>query len=421
MKFSFLKSKIVHNISKLAFGNIIGELIGILSIPVITRIYSPSEIGIFMFFFSVSDILANFVIGKYDSAIVISNNKKEAINIIQASFILTFINSMLLGLVFIIFGNYFMNFLGLDNLTLNNLIIIPFLIISLNLYKIADHWNNYNRNYLIMARAKVLQKAIAAILQIIFSFFGFLGLVFGRFISQIISSIYMFIIGNKSLKINGFKSINYRKNLMILKKYSDFPKFYLPSTISNRISYNLPNITFSKLFTTEINGLYSLSYRLIASPMGIIMSSIGQIFYKEASLIYSSNKKNLYPFLKSFYKNIFIIGIIPFTILFFIAPDLFAFLLGKEWLQSGKFIQILIPWLFLVFLNSPLTSVLIILKKQKQLFIYEFLSMFSRVFIVIFSAFYYDDPIYTVGAYSSIGFLCSFCLFVYIIKSTKNC
>ena len=180
----------------------------------------------------------------------------------------------------------------------------------------------------------------------------------------------------------------------------------------------MPNITFSKLFNTEITGLYSLSYRLLASPMGIIMSAIGQVFYKEASVIHTKNTKKLFKFLKNFYLNTFLIGIIPFAILFFISPYLFPIILGDEWKMSGIYIQLLIPWLFLVFLNSPVTSILIILKKQKELFYYEFTSMITRV-IVVLSALFLKNSLYTVGLYSFTGFLFSLFLLVYIIKRLK--
>tara|TARA_A100000164_G_C21648453_1_gene649163 strand:- start:197 stop:661 length:465 start_codon:yes stop_codon:yes gene_type:complete len=151
------------------------------------------------------------------------------------------------------------------------------------------------------------------------------------------------------------------------------------------------------------------------------MSAIGQVFYKEASVIHTKNTKKLYSFLKNFYLNTFLIGIIPFAILFFISPYLFPIILGDEWKMSGIYIQLLIPWLFLVFLNSPVTSILIILKKQKELFYYEFTSMITRVIVVVLSALFLKNSLYTVGFYSLAGFLFSLFLLIYIIKTTQNC
>ena len=114
IKSSFLKSKLFQNISKLTLGNGFGELLVILSVPVISRIYTPKEIGIFMFFFSISDILSNIVIGKYESAIIISKNKKEAINIVISTISLTLVNSVILSLFFLFFGKYFINYFGFN-------------------------------------------------------------------------------------------------------------------------------------------------------------------------------------------------------------------------------------------------------------------------------------------------------------------
>ena len=58
-----------------------------------------------------------------------------------------------------------------------------------------------------------------------------------------------------------------------------------------------------------------------------------------------------------------------FTLIFFFGGDLFAFVFGEEWYQSGKLSEIMAPWLMLNFVLSPLSTIPLVLNKQGTFFL----------------------------------------------------
>ena len=66
------------------------------------------------------------------------------------------------------------------------------------------------------------------------------------------------------------------------------------------------------------------------------------------------------------YKRLLILGAPFFLILFLISPQLFTFVFGDKWLEAGQIAQILVPWLFLNFLVTPVSCLPLIVNKQKQ-------------------------------------------------------
>ena len=60
------------------------------------------------------------------------------------------------------------------------------------------------------------------------------------------------------------------------------------------------------------------------------------------------------------------IGIIPFTVLFMATPQLFEFVFGTQWREAGNIAQVLLPWIFLNFLVSPVSTITIVVHKQKE-------------------------------------------------------
>jgi len=70
-------------------------------------------------------------------------------------------------------------------------------------------------------------------------------------------------------------------------RYSEFPKFQMPSNLLNSISQNIPLFMLSLLFSPAVAGIYSLTYRAMQTPTLLISSATRSVFYQKASKIYS--------------------------------------------------------------------------------------------------------------------------------------
>ena len=98
--------------------------------------------------------------------------------------------------------------------------------------------------------------------------------------------------------------------------------------------------------------------------------------------------------------KLFLLAILPTLILLFFGSTIFKFIFGNNWVQSGRFIQIMaIPYLFR-FIMNPVSQTLLILEKQNIQFYWDL----SRV-ILIGLIFYFCkrngvDIYVAVGMYS---------------------
>ena len=63
------------------------------------------------------------------------------------------------------------------------------------------------------------------------------------------------------------------------------------------------------------------------------------------------------------------LSILPFTIIFFFGGDIFAFIFGNDWYESGKLSEIMAPWLMLNFIVSPLSTIPLVFNKQQSFFL----------------------------------------------------
>ena len=77
------------------------------------------------------------------------------------------------------------------------------------------------------------------------------------------------------------------------------------------------------------------------------------------------------------------LGLLPFALLTLIAPDAFKLVFGNQWVTAGIYIRWLALWIFLVFVSSPLSSIYMVLGKQRLGFFVNLLMLASRVLALI--------------------------------------
>ncbi|MDA3953964.1 MAG: oligosaccharide flippase family protein, partial [Bacteroidales bacterium] len=186
-------------------------------------------------------------------------------------------------------------------------------------------------------------------------------------------------------------------------------------TVPNTLSNHLPIFLLTSFYNLEMVAFYGLANRIVATPMSLISQSVGEVLYNEATKRYN-NGQSIRSLVLSTYKKLAKLAVIPSIILLITAPYLVSFLFGIEWKLAGTFTQILIPWLFIGFLNLPTSFIITILNKQKQLLIYNILLLIFR-FLALYIGFkFFESVTYSIFLFALTGVIFNIFLLFYIIK-----
>lgn len=76
-------SPFAQNVSVLASGSIVAQVISVLISPVLSRIYSPEDYGLLAVFLSVLNMFAVVLCFRYELAIVLPKDESDAINLVK--------------------------------------------------------------------------------------------------------------------------------------------------------------------------------------------------------------------------------------------------------------------------------------------------------------------------------------------------
>lgn len=374
-----LKSDFTKNVLTLMTGTTIAQAIPIAISPILTRIYTPEEYGVFALYTSIATIAAMAATGKYEMAIVLPKKDEDAINIFVLSTLISFFISLISFIIVYIFNEQITNFLGNKKVSLL-LYLIPISVLLTGIYQSIRYWNNRKKYFKNLAINSVVQSGTGSSLNLGFGFFGFssIGLVLGGILSQLVG---VFFLGKLTWKMNSqiFSAKNNIKMLALLKKHKKLPMLTLPNALIDTFRMSGINILIAKYFTLESLGQYSIAWRMVVTPAGIIGNSLSQVFFQKLA---TAKKYELYSLTSKFITKAAIIALPIYLVVYFFAVNIFTFVFGENWELAGHIASILSPWLFLNFISSPISTIYIILNKQEVMFTISIFYMLTPLAII---------------------------------------
>jgi O-antigen/teichoic acid export membrane protein len=394
-----VKSEFYRNIAGLFTGIFAARLIPALFALVIARLYAPSEFGIFLLFLSFASLLSILSTASYERAILLAGDLQQKQHIFRFSMKINLIvNGLVMaGLVIFLVSSHHTSLqdsamyllIPVFSLFFGGLQLIRNILISNKLFKK-------------LSILELIRALITGILQTLFFIIPDTGLFLGITIAQIITfSVYFFRLPETS----GFQSLRFNPDETgLARRYINFPKYSVPSELLNYLSSQLPVFMIKPFFGGTLLGLYSFSHRYLSIPVQLTSISIGSVYVQKAQSLKKSPDA-LGDLTFDLFKKQFLTAIIPFTILALWGREIFGLVFGPDWEFSGTLGQMVAPWLFAVFIGSPLANILIIMEKQNISLIFNVLMLIFRAAALITGGIILRDITLTIALYSLTGFL----------------
>ena len=229
------KGEFSKNVLTLLTGTTISQALPISVSPILTRLYSPEDFGVFALFLAICAIFSSIATGRYELAIVLPEKDETAINIAALGFIISTSLATLLLILIVIFNNAIIEFVGND-LIRPWLYFIPIVVFFVGIYNILVLYNTRRKNYKDISFSTVVKSVILVSAQLIFGFFfqGAIGLISGQILSNISANFKLLknILREKSL----IASISLEKIYNAGIRYIKFPKYSMWAILANSLS-----------------------------------------------------------------------------------------------------------------------------------------------------------------------------------------
>ena len=373
-----IKSEFAKNDFTLTLGTSIAQAYPMLFYPILGRIFEPAEFGFLATLTSITSILTVIATGKYESSILITDSKKDAVNIVGLVLLLSFSFLLISFLVLQIFSYKLSVWFNEPNLK-KWLFICPLSAFSIIIFNCYNEWCVRNKYFLSLSWNKIINSAATTFSKL---FFGLVkvsskGLIIGDLIGRIISAVGCIFRALRTDKAE-FYQFSFKQMGILAKRYLKFPKYLLPDQLLDTLNSQLPTLTIAYFFRSTEVGYYAMAGSLLSVPVSIIANAMRDVFRQRANEEWMSNGncKNIY---NKTVKVMFFIIVPTSTILIIILPDLFSLLLGENWRIAGIYARILISNEAILFIFQVVGAVFIIANKMKMSFIWQFFSIMLTV------------------------------------------
>jgi O-antigen/teichoic acid export membrane protein len=384
------KSEFSRNVLTLMTGTTIAQAIPIAISPILTRIYTPEDFGMFALYMSVASILSVVATGRYELAIMLPKKDEDAVNIVALSILISFFVSFMALLIVFIFNAQITNLLGNPEIS-SWLYFIPITVLLTGIYQSFNYWSNRKKQYKRLAMSRVIQSGTTATtnLGIGFGGVGGSGLILGGVFGQgVATAILGRLVIQKDIKV--FQKVKRLKMFALARRYVKFPKFDIPSSLIYAVYSNMAIIFFTKFFEASVSGFYFFANRILRTPFSFFISAFSDVFYQKLSK--TKDYKEIANEINQFSLKIFKITFLPFLFIVYSSYFYVEPIFGEKWRELYLYIDIFALPIYIGLLLAPYGHVLKIINRQE---ISMYLHLFRLTILGVFfiSYFYIDYPL----------------------------
>ena len=395
--FNIRENALIKNTLKLSASNVALMFLPLLVTPILSRLYTPEEYGVWGVFSGVLFILNSFIFLSYENTIVKSNNDREIPNLLFLCIVISLIISLLSSITFsvgkLLEISFFLNY--------PNVLYLFFALISSACFTLTICLSNRYKNYGAMSIANTtngLSQAIIRILWGVYPLVG-LGLIIGNILAHVIACVLLIFLIRPIIREISWSSLSYvniKKTALLYKKFPlyDAPARFLEFTVGNIVI-----IILSFFYGDNELGCFSMVMQFILLPIAIIGSAMGNVYYRELSensdvpdIIKESTRKanrmSLY------------LSILPIMFLALGGDKLLVLFLGAKWMAAGRMALCLAIYSVPVIISEPLLPIFRVLDKQEVRFQFNILNLVVSVGALVVSSVLFDNIYISLFFYS---------------------
>ena len=350
------QSSVTLHVAKLLSGKLAIQGLGLITVPIMSRIYAPSHFGVLQIFDSFVKVALVLSCLCYDLAIPLSKNDDDTLHTLILSALTACVMSVL-TLGGVAFGRtYLADWFHVPELRLF-LWFLPLFVLLGGLRNCLNNWAARELCFGTIVSADLTQSSLEKSSNI------FWGMTFGPssyalFVGRIIGAasgiftLFALLLRPLSPRLAAFH-LRWSSLKEIAIRYKKFPIYSSASLLITTSSLQLPSWLLSASFSSSIVGHYAFGMRMIELPMKMVRLAMSQVLYPIMAQEYEKSG-SLSAMADMFFLRLLQLSIFPTMAVVFLGPEIFRTVFGDKWSESGIYAQFIVIWACAAFLHIPL-------------------------------------------------------------------
>lgn len=361
----FLRSEFVRSVVILAGGTAIGQIMLIVSSPLLTRMYRPADFGVLAVFVSLLSFLLGIASWRYQMAIPLADSQEGVVSLLILCLGILVLMTGLMGLVLVLFGSHIVRWTNAPDLG-HYLWLLPISFLGAGGFQILTSWAIRNGEFAALARTRIGQSVGQVGSQLVIGLLttGAIGLLLGDAVGRATGTTGLARQAWRQLREHA-PAVGVREIAHIANRYRRFPLISAGSGLITSAGFQLPLLLVASFYGPAVVGWFALCQRLISMSFVLVASSVGTVYLGEAARVAQIHPDRLMHLFWATVSRSFLIAIGIATMISIAAPFTFGTIFGEQWTDAGRYAQVLAVAACFQFVNRAIGSTGTILERQE--------------------------------------------------------
>ena len=311
-------------------------MINLLATPVVTKLYTPQQFGLFTLFTAVATLFMPLSTGRYELAAILPEEDEEAFDVVRLAGLWCVAFSLTIGVLALLFGGPLSSRFGHPELAALLPFLAPFLL-GTGFFVTLTFWFNRLENYRLLASSKVVQVLTTAFCWVGLGALGYtsIGLALGAVVGWVSGALWL-----EWGLVRTPRRQRRARLAAVARKFWSFPLYAMPAGTLKTFADNVVFFALGAFYAAADVGQFGLSYRALSAPLLVASQVFGQLVNRE--LARQADRPRYY--LRQLFLALGFMTLLVSPIVLF-GPPLFQLIFGAEWGKAGELARWLCIWM----------------------------------------------------------------------------
>lgn len=370
------RGRFTRRLAWLSGGTLFGQLILLITMPLLTRLFTPEDFGLFGVLSALNGIFGLIMAGRYEFAIPLAAKDDEAAALVVLAGLFTLFLTLLSLLLVWALGDALAQLTGLPALV-PLLWLVPPILLATGLGHPLEYWSIRRETLRLNGLSRVVQFGGQAASQAVLGVAGAgpFGLTLGYGLGYL-GRLIFFLVTLPATDRATFAATRPSQIFQLAWAFRRYPTYSAGSSLLKSTTQFLPTILFAILYGPAVAGVFAVAQQILRVPVRFLSNSASQVFLAEAAQRPAAEVKRL--FVRTV-PRFLLLGLVGMTPILLAGPALFALVLGEPWRLAGAFAQALVAAQLARFITIPVSQVFNVFGRQDLDFKTSLLNGFAFV------------------------------------------
>jgi len=360
------RSPVLVDAGTLLSGTVLAQVVVLVTTPLVSRLYSPSETGLFAAFMTLPQTIAVVAGLRYDMAVVLPERDVDARRLVRLVMAVAALVSVLTSAVTWMAAPTIAGWMGHPELE-GWLVWSGAVVMATVLVNVMGYWFTRTRSYRIISVNRVQQATSVEGVKVLSGWAGYGGMggqMLGQVLGQGLAAVTLLFRGRNAWAGSTEGASSTRR---LLYRYRRMPLLNAPNALVDAIRANGIVLLIGYFYSADPQGQFAKAWLLMQAPVALINGALSQVFFQKFATVMRGGMRDL---VDRSVRASLVAGLVPFVLLALLAPSVFPWYLGADWADTGLIGQALVPWLYLNVATSPISTVFVVAERQGLMLVF---------------------------------------------------